>query len=102
MAESLTVGHEQVGIIEKLGSGVQGLAEGQRVVAGAATPSGHSAACLCSCSSQDGLGTRHGFKAMDSGASVTPSTGRRPKIFSFPRPWPTSLRFPTASSMSRC
>ncbi len=60
----LTIGHEPVGIIEKLGSSVQGYHEGQRVLAGAITPSGHSMACLCGCSSQDGAGTRHGFKAM--------------------------------------
>ena len=60
----LTIGHEPVGIIEKLGSAVQGYKEGQRVIAGAITPSGHSAACLCGCMSQDGAGTKHGFKAM--------------------------------------
>ena len=60
----LTIGHEPVGIIEKLGSAVQGYEEGQRVIAGAITPSGHSMACLCGCHSQDGAGTRHGFKAM--------------------------------------
>jgi threonine dehydrogenase-like Zn-dependent dehydrogenase len=34
------------------------------VIAGAITPSGHSYACLCGYHSQDGAGTRHGFKAM--------------------------------------
>ncbi|MDI1347239.1 MAG: zinc-binding dehydrogenase, partial [Pseudolabrys sp.] len=48
----------------KLGSSVQGYREGQRVIAGAITPSGYSAACLCGCSSQDGAGTKHGFKGM--------------------------------------
>ena len=60
----LTIGHEPVGIIEKLGSAVQGYREGQRVIAGAITPSGHSYACLCGCHSQDGGSARHGFKAM--------------------------------------
>lgn len=64
VARGLTVGHEPVGIIEKLGSAVSGYREGQRVIAGAITPSGHSMACLCGCHSQDGAGTRHGFKAM--------------------------------------
>nr|WP_314074475.1 NAD(P)-dependent alcohol dehydrogenase [uncultured Roseococcus sp.] len=63
VARGLTIGHEPVGIIEKLGSAVEGYKEGQRVIAGAITPSGHSYACLCGCSSQDGAGTRHGFKA---------------------------------------
>ncbi len=60
----LTIGHEPVGVIEKLGASVAGYTEGQRVIAGAITPSGHSYACLCGCSSQDGPGTKHGFKAM--------------------------------------
>jgi threonine dehydrogenase-like Zn-dependent dehydrogenase len=64
VARGLTVGHEPVGVIERLGSAVQGYQEGQRVIAGAITPSGHSAACLCGCLSQDGAGTKHGFKAM--------------------------------------
>ena len=64
VAEGLTIGHEPVGIIEKLGSAVTGYHEGQRVIAGAITPSGHSMACLCGCHSQDGAGTKHGFKAL--------------------------------------
>ena len=62
--KGLTIGHEPVGVIEKLGSAVTGYEEGQRVIAGAITPSGHSYACLCGQHSQDGAGTRHGFKAM--------------------------------------
>ncbi len=62
--KGLTIGHEPVGIIEKLGSAVKGFKEGQRVIAGAITPSGHSAACMCGCASQDGPGTKHGFKLM--------------------------------------
>jgi alcohol dehydrogenase len=60
----LTIGHEPVGIIEKLGSSVLGFKEGQRVIAGAITPSGWSSACLCGCLSQDGAGTKHGFQAI--------------------------------------
>ncbi|WP_248767739.1 NAD(P)-dependent alcohol dehydrogenase [Pseudomonas sp. MWU12-2345] len=63
VAPGLIIGHEPVGIIEKLGSAVSGFQEGQRVIAGAITPSGHSYACLCGCSSQDGPDTAHGFKA---------------------------------------
>jgi alcohol dehydrogenase len=63
VARGLTVGHEPVGIIEKLGSAVTGYHEGQRVIAGAITPSGHSYASLCGCPSQDGPDTPHGFKA---------------------------------------
>ena len=60
----LTIGHEPVGVIEKLGSAVTGYSEGQRVIAGAITPSGWSNACLCGCGSQDGAGTKHGWKAI--------------------------------------
>ncbi len=63
VARGLTVGHEPVGVIEKLGSAVTGYREGQRVLAGAITPSGHSYACLCGCAAQDGPGTPHGFRA---------------------------------------
>ncbi|TPE49879.1 NAD(P)-dependent alcohol dehydrogenase [Amaricoccus solimangrovi] len=60
--KGLTIGHEPVGVIEKLGSAVTGFSEGQRVIAGAITPSGWSNACLCGFCSQDGAGTRHGWK----------------------------------------
>jgi alcohol dehydrogenase len=64
VAKGLTIGHEPVGVIEKLGSAVRGFREGQRVIAGALTPSGWSHACLCGCGSQDGAGTEHGWKAI--------------------------------------
>ena len=64
VAKGLTIGHEPVGVIDKLGSAVTGYQEGQRVIAGAITPSGHSYASLCGCHSQDGPDARHGFKAM--------------------------------------
>ena len=64
VARGLTIGHEPVGVIEKLGSAVQGYREGQRVIAGAITPSGTSNACLCGCLSQDGGSGKHGFKAL--------------------------------------
>jgi len=64
VARGLTIGHEPVGVIEKLGSAVEGYKEGQRVIAGAITPGGHSAACQCGFSSQDGGINSSGFKAM--------------------------------------
>jgi alcohol dehydrogenase len=64
VAKGLTIGHEPVGVIEKLGSAVPGFHEGQRVIAGAITPSGYSNACLCGYHSQDGAGTKHGWKPM--------------------------------------
>jgi alcohol dehydrogenase len=64
VAAGLTIGHEPVGVIEKLGSAVIGYQEGQRVIAGAITPSGWSNASLDGCHSQCGRDTPHGFKAM--------------------------------------
>ena len=64
VARGLTVGHEPVGVIERLGSGVRGFEEGQRVIAGAITPSGTSNASLCGFHSQDGPNAPHGFQPM--------------------------------------
>jgi threonine dehydrogenase-like Zn-dependent dehydrogenase len=65
VARGLTVGHEPVGVIEKLGSAVSGYREGQRAIAGAITPSGWSNACQCGFCSQDGAaGAAHGWKPM--------------------------------------
>lgn len=64
VASGLTIGHEPVGVIERLGSAVQGYEEGRRVIAGAITPSGWSNACLCGYCSQDGAGTKHGWKPL--------------------------------------
>ncbi len=64
VAKGLTVGHEPVGVIDKLGSAVRGYREGQRVIAGAITPSGWSNACQCGCGAQDGAGTAHGWKPL--------------------------------------
>ena len=50
----LTVGHEPVGIIEKLGSSVQGYSEGERVIVGAITPCGQCETCLSGMHSQCG------------------------------------------------
>lgn len=63
VAPGLTVGHEPVGIIEKLGSAVQGYSEGQRVIAGAITPSGSSYASLSGVHSQCGGAHGHGWKS---------------------------------------
>ncbi|GAA0270791.1 NAD(P)-dependent alcohol dehydrogenase [Alteraurantiacibacter aestuarii] len=62
--KGLTVGHEPVGVIEKLGSAVSGYKEGQRVIAGAITPSGTSYASLCGFHAQCGGQVGHGFKPM--------------------------------------
>ena len=62
--KGLTVGHEPVGIIEKLGKNVSGYKEGERVIAGAICPSGYSNACLDGLFAQDGQSSAHGLKPM--------------------------------------
>ncbi len=64
VAKGLTVGHEPVGVVEKLGANVQGYVEGQRVIAGAICPSGYSNACLDGLYAQDGQSGAHGLKPM--------------------------------------
>ncbi|GAB3542902.1 NAD(P)-dependent alcohol dehydrogenase [Noviherbaspirillum agri] len=54
VAKGLTIGHEPVGVIEKLGSAVTGYKEGQRVIAGAICPSFNSYAAQDGFPSQDG------------------------------------------------
>lgn len=62
--QGLTIGHEPVGVIEKLGKNVQGYKEGQRVIAGAICPSFHSYACQDGLPAQDGGCHGHGYKPM--------------------------------------
>ena len=64
VAAGLTIGHEPVGVIEKLGSNVRGYQEDQRVIAGAICPSFNSYASQDGLSSQDGGCTCHGYKPM--------------------------------------
>jgi threonine dehydrogenase-like Zn-dependent dehydrogenase len=61
VAKGLTVGHEPVGVIEKLGSAVVGYSEGQRVIAGAICPS------FTSYSSQDGFPSQDGSYLIPTG-----------------------------------
>jgi len=70
VAKGLTIGHEPVGIIEKLGSAVMGYEEGQRVIAGAICPTFTSYASQDGFPSQDGgyldadgRCSCHGYKA---------------------------------------
>ena len=62
--KGLIIGHEPVGVIEKLGANVTGYEEGQRVIAGAICPSGYSNACLDGLYAQDGQSCCHGLKPM--------------------------------------
>ncbi|WP_027122111.1 zinc-binding dehydrogenase [[Mycoplasma] imitans] len=60
---NLTIGHEAVGTVAAFGENVKGFELGERVLAGAITPSGSAAACQYGQSSQDGVGTAFGYKA---------------------------------------
>jgi threonine dehydrogenase-like Zn-dependent dehydrogenase len=57
----LTIGHEPVGVIARLGAGVVGYHLGQRVIVGAITPCGQCHACLDGDQAQCGVATEHGF-----------------------------------------
>ena len=78
VAKGLTVGHEPVGIIERLGSQVRGFVEGQRVIAGAITPSGQSYACLCGCAPRTARTPAMASAPSAAGSSATLSTVVRP------------------------
>jgi len=58
------IGHEPVGVIERLGSAVLGYEEGQRVIAGAITPCGWSNASLSGDHSQCGRAAPGGYEAL--------------------------------------
>lgn len=58
VTDGVILGHEPVGVIEELGSAVQGYVVGQRVIAGAISPCGHCPTCL------DGLSSQCGGKPM--------------------------------------
>ena len=89
--KGLIIGHEPVGVIEKLGSAVQGYQEGQRVIAGAITPSG-SQQCLLvrmSCS-RTAPARRTAGSRWAAGGSATRSMAVRPSTCSCPMRWRTS------------
>lgn len=58
----LIIGHEPVGVVEELGSGVTGYNVGDRVLVGAITPCGQCRACLSGQLSQCGHGA--GYEAL--------------------------------------
>jgi alcohol dehydrogenase len=62
--KGLTIGHEPVGVIEKLGAAVPGYREGDRVIVGAITPCGQCEGCLGGVWAQCGSGTAHGYKPL--------------------------------------
>jgi threonine dehydrogenase-like Zn-dependent dehydrogenase len=61
VAKGLTIGHEPIGILEKVGSQVTGYKEGQRVLCAATTPCGQCNSCLMGFHSQCGGKTAGGW-----------------------------------------
>ena len=61
--KGLTIGHEPVGVIEKLGSAVKGFSEG-RVIAGVITPSGYSNASQGGRGAQNARGRSAGLRQL--------------------------------------
>ncbi len=57
----LVVGHELVGVVEEVGAGLTGYAQGDRVIVGAITPCGQCRACL----SGDGAQCSHGADSFE-------------------------------------
>lgn len=103
VAKGLTVGHEPVGIIEKLGSAVVGYQEGQRVIAGAICPNFNSYAAMDGYPSQDGsylipqdLCGRHAIKRRRAGALAILLMAPRPNMRWYRMRKATLPRFPMA------
>jgi threonine dehydrogenase-like Zn-dependent dehydrogenase len=71
VARGLTVGHEPVGVIAKLGSAVRGYTEGQRVIAGAICPTFTSYASQDGSPAQDGSYLIHSGKCGHHGYKAT-------------------------------
>ena len=60
--DGLVIGHEPVGVIDELGTGLEGFAVGDRVLVGAITPCGQCRACLSAHWAQCGHGA--GYEAI--------------------------------------
>lgn len=94
VAKGLTVGHEPVGVIERLGSQVRGFVEGQRVIAGAITPSGRVMPACAAAAPRTAPTPGMAFARPAAGSSAIPSTAARPNTCWSPMRWPTCARFP--------
>ncbi len=87
VARGLTIGHEPVGIIEKLGAAVDGYREGQRVIAGrhhAQRPQ-RTPACAAA-NRKTGRAPSTASSRSAAGGSATRSTARRPNTCWCPTP----------------
>ena len=93
VGKGLTIGHEPVGVVEKLGSAVHGYREGQRVIAGAITPTGQTTPPCAASARRMAPARRTAGRRSAAGSSAIRSTAVRPSMCWSPTPWPTWLRF---------
>jgi len=108
--KGLTVGHEPVGVIEKLGSAVTGYREGQRVIAGAICPNFNSYAAQDGAPSQGAAAISSptvnadtmATKPRPGGASAISSTVPGPNTCWCRMHRPIWLSSRTASPTNRC
>ena len=96
VATGLTIGHEPVGVIEKLGSAVQGYREGQRVIAGAITPAAIRLRACAAITRRMAASAKTASRRWAAGASETRSTGARQSMCWCRMRWPICARCPTS------
>lgn len=93
--KGLIVGHEPVGVIEKLGSGVEGYSEGQRVIAGAITPADTAMHASAVAARRTGRERATASRPRAAGNSATPSMAVRRNTCSSGTPSPILRPSPT-------
>lgn len=86
----LTIGHEPVGVIEKLGANVKGYQEGQRVIAGAICPALPLMPARMAAPRKMAATTATAINRWAAGALATPLTAPRRNTYWCPMPRPTS------------
>ena len=86
--KGLTIGHEPVGVIEKLGSAVKGYREGQRVIAGAITPAAGATPACAAWVRRTATVPNTAGRPWAAGSSATQLTVARPNTCWCRTPWP--------------
>ncbi|WWL45351.1 alcohol dehydrogenase catalytic domain-containing protein [Pseudomonas parakoreensis] len=96
VAKGLTIGHEPVGVIERLGSQVRGFVEGQRVIAGLSRPAAKVTPACAVAARRTARTPVTASRRLAAGSSATPLTAARPNTCWCRTPWPICARSPTA------
>jgi NADPH:quinone reductase-like Zn-dependent oxidoreductase len=102
VAKGLTIGHEPVGIIEKLGSSVLGFKEGQRVSPAQLRRRVGAMLVSAVAARRMARGRNMAGRPSAAGSSVIRSTAARPNMFECPTRWPTWHRSMTGCPTNRC